>query len=151
MNSVRKNICFTIYYGFHSFSEHWVFRNLLSAFPVLTVGFLWLLLLHLHILGFLIYWLVVIWHYWSLANFQIWDSVRSFCYVGNWEIMVKLFWWYEFTGIWWNCLLQLYSWLQIQRSRVRFPALSDFLRSSGSGTGSTQPREYNWGATWMEK
>jgi hypothetical protein len=29
------------------------------------------------------------------------------------------------------------SWLQIQRSRVRFPALPDFLRSSGSGTGST--------------
>jgi hypothetical protein len=27
--------------------------------------------------------------------------------------------------------------LQIQRSRVRFPALPDFLRSSGSGTGST--------------
>jgi hypothetical protein len=25
----------------------------------------------------------------------------------------------------------------------------DFLRSSGSGTGSTQPREYNWGATWI--
>jgi hypothetical protein len=32
------------------------------------------------------------------------------------------------------------SWLQIQ---VRFPALPDFLRSSGSGPGSTQPREYN--------
>jgi hypothetical protein len=32
--------------------------------------------------------------------------------------------------------------------RVRFPALPDFLRSSGSGTGSTQPREYNWGVTW---
>jgi hypothetical protein len=32
--------------------------------------------------------------------------------------------------------------------RVRFPALPDFLRSSGSGTGSTQSREYNWGATW---
>ena len=32
-------------------------------------------------------------------------------------------------------------WLQIQRSRVRSPALPDFLRSSGSGTGSTQPRE----------
>ena len=31
--------------------------------------------------------------------------------------------------------------LQIQRSRVRFPALPDFLSSSGSGTGSTQPRE----------
>jgi hypothetical protein len=27
--------------------------------------------------------------------------------------------------------------------RVRFLALPDFLRSSGSGTGSTQPREYN--------
>jgi hypothetical protein len=27
--------------------------------------------------------------------------------------------------------------------RVRFPAPPDFLRSSGSGTGSTQPREYN--------
>jgi hypothetical protein len=38
------------------------------------------------------------------------------------------------------------SWLQINRSGVRFPALPDFLRSSGSGTGSTQPREYNWGA-----
>jgi hypothetical protein len=35
------------------------------------------------------------------------------------------------------------SWQQIQRSRVRFQALPDFLRSSGSGTGSTQPREDN--------
>jgi hypothetical protein len=33
--------------------------------------------------------------------------------------------------------------LQIQRSRVRLPALSDFLRSSGSGKGSTQPSEDN--------
>jgi hypothetical protein len=39
-------------------------------------------------------------------------------------------------------------WLQIQRSRVRFQALPDFLRNSGSGTGSTQPREGNWRATW---
>jgi hypothetical protein len=39
----------------------------------------------------------------------------------------------------------------IQRSRVRFPALQNFLRSSGSGTGSTQPREDNWEATWMKK
>ena len=34
-------------------------------------------------------------------------------------------------------------WLQIQRSRVRFPELLDFLSSSGSGTGSTQPHEVN--------
>jgi hypothetical protein len=27
--------------------------------------------------------------------------------------------------------------------RVRFPALPNFLRSNGTGTGSTQPREYN--------
>jgi hypothetical protein len=28
-------------------------------------------------------------------------------------------------------------------AQVRFPALPDFLRSSGSGTGSTQPRGHN--------
>jgi hypothetical protein len=39
-------------------------------------------------------------------------------------------------------------WPQIQSSLVRFLALPDFLRSRGSGTGSTQPREDNWGATW---
>jgi hypothetical protein len=43
------------------------------------------------------------------------------------------------------------SWLQIQRSRVRFSALLDILSSSGSGTGSTQPREENCGTTWMKK
>jgi hypothetical protein len=34
-------------------------------------------------------------------------------------------------------------WLQVQRSRVRFLAIPDFLRSSGAGRGSTQPREDN--------
>jgi hypothetical protein len=42
------------------------------------------------------------------------------------------------------------SWLQIQRSRFWFPALIDFLRSNGSGTGATQLREYIW-ATWKKK
>jgi hypothetical protein len=31
----------------------------------------------------------------------------------------------------------------ISEVRVQFPALPDFLRSSGPGTGSTQTREYN--------
>jgi hypothetical protein len=35
--------------------------------------------------------------------------------------------------------------------RARFPALPDFLTSSGSGTGPTQPLEDNWGATWRKK
>jgi hypothetical protein len=34
--------------------------------------------------------------------------------------------------------------------RVRFPALPDFLRSSGSGTGSTQ-HEYKWEDAWKKK
>jgi hypothetical protein len=34
-------------------------------------------------------------------------------------------------------------------ARVRFPALPEKKRS-GSGTGSTQPSEYNWGATWYK-
>jgi hypothetical protein len=34
--------------------------------------------------------------------------------------------------------------------QVRLPALPDFLRSIGSGTGSTQPRGYNSVATWKK-
>jgi hypothetical protein len=34
--------------------------------------------------------------------------------------------------------------------RVRFPAIPDVLRSSGSGTGSAQPREYI-GTTWKKE
>jgi hypothetical protein len=50
-----------------------------------------------------------------------------------------------------NAILQLILWLITistdPEARVRFPALPE-KKSSGSGTGSTQPREYNWGATW---
>jgi hypothetical protein len=42
--------------------------------------------------------------------------------------IVFIFWQYWSSG--------QSSWLQIQRSRVRFPALPDVLRSNGSGTGS---------------
>jgi hypothetical protein len=43
------------------------------------------------------------------------------------------------------------SWLESQRSRLRFPSLPDFLRISGSGTVSTQPREDKSGAIWKKK
>jgi hypothetical protein len=35
------------------------------------------------------------------------------------------------------------SWLQIRRSRVRFHGITRGEKSRGSGTGSTQPREYS--------
>ena len=62
----------------------------------------------------------------------------------------------KFGYVYITCTPPLWSggqsfWLQIQRSRVRFTALPDFLSSSGSGTRFTQPREVNWGATWLKK
>jgi hypothetical protein len=40
------------------------------------------------------------------------------------------------------------SWLQIRGPG--FDSRHYQKKSSGSGTGSTQPREYNWGATWYK-
>jgi hypothetical protein len=42
--------------------------------------------------------------------------------------------------------LSLWSWLQIDR--LGFDSWHYQKKSNGSRTGSTQPREYNWGATW---
>jgi hypothetical protein len=53
---------------------------------------------------------------------------------------------YSASVVWWSELL-----VTDPEVRVLFPALPDFLRSCGSGTVSTQPREYNWGATWKKK
>jgi hypothetical protein len=44
-------------------------------------------------------------------------------------------------------LSPLCSWLQIQRSRVIFPVLT----SNQPWTGSTQPREYNWGVNGVNR
>jgi hypothetical protein len=62
---------------------------------------------------------------------------------GVWEIFVPIFKIYFSMPLWSSG--QSY-WLQIKRSRVWLRVLPDYLRSSGSGTGSTQPREDNWGA-----
>jgi hypothetical protein len=48
--------------------------------------------------------------------------------------------WYEFS---WTASV---VYLLATDPEVRFPALPDTLRRSESGTGSTQPPEYNWGA-----
>ena len=80
------------------------------------------------------------------------------------SIVIFIYTYTQITYIW-NIYVYIYIWpplwssgqsfwLQIQRSRVRSPALPDFLSSIVSGTGSThprEPREVNWGATWMKK
>ena len=80
----------------------------------------------------------------SAINWQV-------IYTQLWELLLGLF--VRFICLDWPPLWSSGQsfWLQIQRSRFRSPALPDFLSSSGSGTGSTQPREVNWGATWIEK
>lgn len=113
MNSVRLlellNICFTIYYGFHSFREHKVFRNLFSAFPVLTVGFLWLLLFTVTHPGFS--------DLLNCCQFTLSKPGRHsdlriclqiFLCRETEKLWSDYFGCYEFTSIWWNCLLQLY-------------------------------------------
>jgi hypothetical protein len=49
----------------------------------------------------------------------------------------------EYTRNLVRCSNDQSSWLQIQRSRVPFLVLLEFLRSSESGVGSTRPRDDN--------
>jgi hypothetical protein len=50
------------------------------------------------------------------------------------------------------CYNTMAPWLCCCRSHVNttLRAPKHFIKNSGSGTGSTQPREYNWGATWKK-
>jgi hypothetical protein len=84
---------------------------------------------------------------WFQTNITLCLLHLCFLYLLYWilsQIQIK-FYYHKFRPPLWSS--DQSSWLQIQRSRVRLLVLPDFL-SSGSGTGSTQPREYNWGATW---
>jgi hypothetical protein len=65
-------------------------------------------------------------------------------------------WWKGFWSFLYSCtwlltafVVQCSEFLTTDpEAQVRFLALPYFLRSSGSETGSTQPRQYKWGATW---
>jgi hypothetical protein len=74
-------------------------------------------------------WICEYWNLtWLLMSFSLWiNTLKRFMGLPLWSSGERF-------------------WQQIQSSRVRFLALPDFLRSSRSGSGSTQPCEDNWGA-----
>jgi hypothetical protein len=83
---------------------------------------------------------IIEWMLWSLA-----DIYRCFEEICCLYIQVRTYIPENMTSH------RLPLWSSGQRSNVCFPALPDFLRNSGSGAGSTQPRDYNWAATWKKK
>jgi hypothetical protein len=71
----------------------------------------------------------------NLINFmRMVLSSEKFIFFSKWKVSDRL------------CCLVVRYLATAPEVRVRFPALPDFLRSSGSGTGFTHPREYNRGA-----
>jgi hypothetical protein len=67
------------------------------------------------------------------------------CIRGQFKRGISIFHYKIHMDVYVDCLCGLVDRVSGYRSRGlgSIPALPDFLRSSGSGTGSTQPREYN--------
>jgi hypothetical protein len=84
----------------------------------------------------------VYWYY--VLSFGLMECCIPVCSTplvgGVYKLTIGLF---TISLIIFDCLCGLVARVPGYRPRVRFPALPDFLRSSGSGAGSTQPREYN--------
>jgi hypothetical protein len=81
--------------------------------------------------------------------------VERYCFCSPFQHSTQLLAW---SGICYSSLYSVWTASVVQWSeflatdpevQIRFPALPDFL-SSGSWTGPTQPREYNWVATWKK-
>jgi hypothetical protein len=82
-------------------------------------------------------------HFFYHTSYNISNSdVLEFCYKEKYRPFVaSVFRYYLIlVALRFKSVSVLSSWLQIQRSRVRLPAIPDFPGSSVSGTGSTQLR-----------
>jgi hypothetical protein len=92
---------------------------------------------------------VMAWKFKPYVNFQVFGVVDcQLCLLGCDLLFCR---WTDGPSLWSSGQS---FWLQIQRSRVRFLALPDFLSSSGYGTVTAQPREPredNRGATWIKR
>jgi hypothetical protein len=90
--------------------------------------------------------------HWVIETMRLWKRGETFLNICYGETKVKQFKFLKFCCHRWTA--SVVQWSEFLATdpeiRVRFQMLPDFLRSSVSGTGSTQPREYNRGATWKK-